>query len=69
MGPIVPDDFKMGMAVGLQKCNDHAFGFVCEGVQATKFDWESMHHLQLTIFDCLCDTHFCLHVSPCREFV
>ena len=42
MVPMVPDDFKMGVAGDLQTCYHNALGFVCDGVQTSIFDWESM---------------------------
>ena len=67
---MVPDGFKMGIAVDLGACNDNALGVVCDGVQTTAFDRESMDMLQLTCLDCFFGIYqFGLHMSPCRDFV
>jgi hypothetical protein len=49
MVPMVPDDFKVGIAYDLQTCIHTALGFVCDGVQTTILSWESMYMWQLTI--------------------
>ena len=49
---MVPDGFKLGIAVDFETCND-TLGVVCDGVQTTAFDWESIDILQLTFLDCL----------------
>ena len=49
MVPMVPDDFKVGIADDLQTCIHNALVFVCDGVQTTILSWESMYIWQLTI--------------------
>ena len=49
---MVPDGFKMGIAVDFETCNDNALGFVFDGVQTTPFDRESIDILQLTVWVC-----------------
>ena len=49
---MVPDGFKMGIAVGFETCNDNALGSVCDGVQTMAFDWESMDMLQFIFLEC-----------------
>ena len=63
MVPMVPDGFKMGIAVGFETCNDNALGFVCNGVQPTEFHWKFTDVLQFTFLIFVYSPVLFTHVS------
>ena len=53
MVPIVPDDFKLGVAGVLQTCSNIVSGLVCDGVKTGFVDWELLYICKLTIQACV----------------